>query len=170
LAKCRDFSRDLDWFFAGQITHSRRHHCVRFLENIPRGELIKTGGFSQQALSRTDYYTRMSRCKIVPCPGGPVTPDTIRVAEALEAGCVPIVDSKPGNRSEYPGGYWNYVLKQTPPFTVLDEWWQLPNLMQEELARFPQRQQELQIWWANYKRSMQDWLRQDIEELRSRCE
>ena len=169
LAKCRDVNRDLDWFFAGQVTHSRRHHCVKFLDRIPNGTLVKTAGFSQ-GLSREEYYRTLRRCKIAPCPGGPVTPDTIRVAEALEAGCVPLVDMKPGNRGQYPNGYWKYVLKQDPPFRVVNEWFELPVAMQEELAAFPQKTLKLQEWWANYKRSMQDWLRQDIEELRTRCE
>jgi hypothetical protein len=161
--------KDLDWFFAGQITHSRRHHCCHFLEAMPRGILVKTEGF-YQGLPHDEYFRNMVRCKVVPCPAGPVTPDTIRLAEALEAGCVPIADNKPGNRSDYPSGYWPFVLKQTPPFHILNEWSLLPETMRSELARWDERNRELQIWWQNYKASMYDWLREDIATLRGRCE
>lgn len=169
LTKVQGIPRNLDWFFAGQVTHSRRHHCVHFLENIPRGVLVKTEGF-YQGLPHDEYFRYMASCKVVPCPAGPVTPDTIRLAEALEAGCVPIADDKPGNRSEYPSNYWSYVLKQVPPFVILKEWSLLPDIMRHELAVWHAKSFELQVWWKNYKSSMQDWLRQDIEELRSRCE
>jgi len=156
--------RPLDWFFAGQVTHGRRTQCVEQLRKMPNGLLFETPGF-WQGLPRPEYYQSLSRARIVPCPSGPATPDSMRVAEALEAGCVPLVDGT-CSRQNYPSGYWNFVLKSAPPFRIVDNWSELPRIMAEELAKWPNNRNELMVWWKEYKRSMSDWLREDLEYLR----
>jgi len=160
----RSVDRPFDWFFSGQVTHGRRTACVQQLRQMKGGLLNETPGF-WQGLERSEYYRRMSQAMIIPCPSGPATPDTMRVAEALEAGCVPLVD---GNCSlaNYPEGYWNFVLKSPPPFRIVDDWSKLPQIMDEELAKWPANRDALTQWWVEYKRSMSDWLREDWAALR----
>lgn len=166
----RSVDRPLNWFFAGQVNHSRRYQCASQLEKRSDGFLLQTQGF-WQGLTRADYYGRMSSAKIVPCPAGPVTPDTIRMAEALEAGCVPIIDPKPGARV-FPSGFWDYVLGEKPPFPMIYEWSELPRVMDEQLAQWPANRDRCLEWWIRYKQRMIDWMREDIETLQRRtgCE
>ena len=169
LRKLEGTLKDTDWFFSGQISHSRRHLCAHFMQNVPNGDFNRTVGFNQ-GFDRAEYFQRMARAKIVPCPAGPATPDTIRLAEALESGCIPIADDVPGTRTSYPLSYWRYVLKQEPPFPVLTDWADAPNIVAREVAAFPEKTLKLQAWWIEYKRNMQDWLRSDIKELKAKCE
>jgi hypothetical protein len=169
LKKLENTQKTVDWFFSGQISHSRRHLCAQFMQNVPNGIFNRTAGFNQ-GLARSEYFSQMAKAKIVPCPGGPATPDTIRLAEALESGCIPIADDVPGTRARYSRSYWRYVLKQEPPFPILTDWAEAPSIVAKEIAAFPERITKVQAWWKEYKRSMQDWLRSDIEELRKQCE
>ena len=168
LRKLEGTLKDTDWFFSGQISHSRRHLCAHFMQNVPNGDFNRTVGFNQ-GFDRAEYFQRMARAKIIPCPAGPATPDTIRLAEALESGCIPIADDVPGTRN-FPLGYWRYVLKQEPPFPVLTDWAQAPSIVAAEVATFPEKIIRLHVWWTEYKRSMRDWLQSDIEELKQKCE
>ena len=156
--------RPLDWFFAGQVTHGRRQMCMAQLRGMSGGRLFETPGF-WQGMPRDIYYKNMTLAKVVPCPSGPATPDSMRVAEALEAGCVPIVDAL-CSRGNYPLGYWDTVLKQKPPFRLIEDWTTLPQVMAEELAKWPANRDTLVQWWLAYKNSMCDWLREDVKALR----
>ena len=163
----RSVDRPLDWFFAGQVNHPRRYECCEQLERLPNGVLLKTLGF-WQGLPRAEYYEKMASAKVIPCPAGPVTPDTIRMAEALEAGCVPIIDDTPGARA-FPKGFWPYVLGENPPFPVISDWSDLPRVMAEQLAQWPANRDKCLDWWLKYKKSWVTNMQNDIEELR-KCE
>jgi hypothetical protein len=132
---------------------------------MPNGLLHETPGF-WQGLERSEYYIKMSQAKIIPCPSGPVTPDTIRLSEALEAGCLPIADGtcpRPG----YPAnGYWQYVLGCNPPFPIIYDWTTLPEVMRRELEQWPRNRDTAVAWWREYKRSMHAWIPEDLTILR----
>lgn len=158
--------RPLNWFFSGQVNHSRRYQCVEQLARRNDGFLMSTAGF-WQGLTRPEYYAKMISAKLVVCPAGPVTPDTLRMAEALEAGCVPIIDPKPGARV-FPDGFWPYVLGENPPFAIVQNWTDLPRIMDEELAKWPENKFKCMEWWQKYKKSWQEWMVSDIQELQRR--
>jgi hypothetical protein len=119
-------ARDLDWFFSGQITHSRRTNCAKALERLVEpGKLVRTPSFTA-GLPHDEYYRLMASAKVVPCPSGAVSLDSFRVYEALEAGCLPVVDNMtPSGRQR---GYWNTVLSGVTMPSV-DDWDRLPLLM-----------------------------------------
>lgn len=160
-------NRPLNWFFAGQVNHSRRCQCCAQLEKRFDGFLLKTNGF-WQGLTRQDYYDKMVSAKLVISPEGPVTPDCLRMAEALEAGCLPIIGDKPGARV-FPNGFWPYVLGENPPFPVVSDWATLPKIIDEELSKWPKNRDIAFKWWQNYKLNMQKWLIEDIQELQNKC-
>src|SRR5882672_3101976 len=91
--------KNLDVYFAGQITHKRREQAVvamrSFEEANPeaRVKIVETAGF-RQGETPEEYYSNLASAKVAPCPSGPETNDTFRVYEALEAMAVPIVDTK----------------------------------------------------------------------------
>lgn len=163
--------RTLDWFFAGQINHPGRKQCVTQLKMIPCGFLHESPAF-WSGLSRAEYFQKLASCKIAPCPSGAATPDTIRLAEALEAGCVPIAEDKwpptfpRKNFSPGKTGYWRYVLGEEPPFPILNEWHQLPPIYDQVMCEWPENQRRLQSWWADYKQKMWRWLTEDVNAVR----
>jgi hypothetical protein len=94
------YNRPVDYFFAGQLTHSRRHGLKRELDTLEEfhdnnhleGVVHYSEGFTQ-GLPPEYYYKGLASAKVVPCPSGAINPESFRMFEALEAGCVPVVDA-----------------------------------------------------------------------------
>jgi hypothetical protein len=160
-AKKKNFGpREFDWSFMGQITHTRRHTCALAAKDIPYGKFLATPGFSQGA-SREEYYDVMTRSKLVLCPSGPCTPDSFRFAEALEAGCIPIVDGLTPDRY-YPRGYWTYVLGMDLPFPLIYEWSTLPHVIEFWLKHWKANAAACGSWWVHQKAEWVKQLREDL--------
>jgi hypothetical protein len=154
--------RDLDWVFAGQVTHRRRWECVAALERMDWGGIeIRTRGYCQ-GVSIQEYYSLLNRALIVPCPSGPFSQDAARPWEALCMGAVPILDDLSPTRTE--AGFWKAVLGEHPLPTVTD-WNILPQLIAEIKADWPRINDRCQKWWENYQADFNTWLARDIEEL-----
>lgn len=143
--------------FSGQITHERRVQLAEseIADGRPDFYFNPTKGFTQ-GLGREDYYQLMVDTCAVPCPSGPVTLDSFRAFEALEAGAVPILDLKcPVDQDGIQ--YWN---------AVLGEWFPLPRLRSwhgvSGAIYFAQRHAEYRnnvfAWWQLHKRK----LKQDL--------
>lgn len=140
--------KSLDWFFAGQVNHKRREDCCKVLRTLANGVLLETSGFLQ-GFSRQQYLSYMATCKIAPCPSGVASPDSFRMCEALELGCVPVVDGL----SPRPGydGFWEYVLGEKPPFPVIVDWNEFPKILEEQLSLWPTNVEACKKWWSEYK-------------------
>lgn len=161
--------RAQDWFFAGQVNHDRREQCAHelrlFKENglFPNGTLITTDGFGKEALSQHNYCRQLATTKIVLCPSGIETPDTFRLYEALEAGCLPVVDAF-ATRNQAPG-FWNYLFGENVPFPIVDYWDKLPALMPELLRDYPHNANKAFAWWQGKKRALHNKLIDDIKDI-----
>ena len=156
-------TKELDWVFMGQVTHSRRQECVEQLRNMPNGYLLESEGFTQ-GLKPEEYNEKMSQAKIVPCPSGPVTPDNFRLHEALELGCIPIADEITGN-GEHWKGYWEWIFGEPVPFPVIEDYESLPGYINDCLDKFPQLNNECQAFWMRYKDKLRLQIQGDIMKL-----
>lgn len=164
--------RDLNFSFLGQVTHERRSAMIEALgpyldEGVRTGRIGKchilgTHGFTEGE-PREKYYEIMVRSKIVLCPSGPCTPDSFRFAEALEAGCVPIVDNLTP-KPDYPGGYWDYIFKPVNlfPFPVVNFWENVSNVIDHVLPRFDEISLECKFWWQQQKELMIATMKEDL--------
>lgn len=141
--------KKLPWFFSGQINHKGREDLVSVLRNLSGGKLIETERFSQ-GLEYSEYIKWMNLASIVPCPGGRASPDSFRTYEALELGCIPIVDNK---------NWWPILCDV--PFPVLDDWSTLPDLI-TNLKDRPEVNNKCQAWWIAWKRQMRYDLEDDL--------
>ena len=161
-------NRELDYFFAGQITHARREQCRDavdiYKEQNPNGEFIATDGFGKEAIDQTGYAIKLAQSKIVFCPSGPESPDSFRVYEALEAGCIPIVDAFATNNQDW--GFWKYLFDEDTPFPVISYWSKLPEVMSELLKDYPDNANRVFAWWLNYKRKLKYKLYDDVKIIR----
>lgn len=163
LSSIGDIHRTYDWYFAGQVNHERRTECAKALSTMFHGKFCPTSGF-WQGLGRDEYYTNMRMAKVIPCPSGPLTPDSFRFAEAMEAGCIPILDAY---ALDHVRGYWTVVFG-THPFRVIENWSYLPEMVQAVIDNFDEEQKKTQLWWKQYKQAMQTvWLSQDLISLRA---
>lgn len=154
--------RHLNWFFSGQVTHSRREECVQQLRLLTGGILNETKGFAQ-GLPAADYFNLMSQSKIVPCPSGPCSVDSFRLYEALECGCVPIVDNCTPGRDDT--GIWQKLFGQSFPMPQVNDWTMLPTIMNEELHAWPANAEKYSAWWKEVKLNLVKNMEADLNEL-----
>lgn len=160
--------KDVDWFFAGQVNHARRDQCVHELRLLkeggnPNGVLIETDGFGKEVMPYFQYMKQMSQSKIVLCPSGIESPDNFRLYEALEAGCLPIVDAFSTNNQSF--GFWRYLLGDDIPFPIVNYWDVLPKILPELLKGYPENANRAFAWWQLKKREIKYKLLDDVKEL-----
>lgn len=142
-AKMTKSKKDVDWFFAGQVNHESRRLMVENVKDIPNGELHISGGFAQ-GLDHEEYCKLMSRSKIVLCPNGNISPDSFRLYEALEAGCIPIVES---------AYFWNNMFKNIP-FPVVNDSLTWKNAINLVLKDYHLYKQNVDKWWKTTKENI----------------
>lgn len=154
-----------DWSFAGQVTHERRQQAAAAMREMPGGRLVETDRFldDERGLSRFDYVDLLAASKVVPCPSGPETPDTFRGWEALEAGALPILDDRTP-RGDRPG-YWRRVIGDDAPIPRIDDWSDLPHLVEHLVAGWPMNAVHASAWWQQYKRRLAWRMQDDLAEL-----
>jgi hypothetical protein len=161
--------KTVDWFFAGQVNHERREQCVQELTylvdsgEVPNGVMVKTYTFGEEKMAYEDYMRQMSQSKIVLCPSGIESPDNFRLYEALEAGCLPVVDAF-STKNKYPG-FWRYLFGDDIPFPIVDYWDVLPRLMPQLLRDYPNNANACFSWWQQKKREIKYRLIDDVKEL-----
>lgn len=160
--------KEIDWSFAGQITHERRQKAAKQMRKLLKDErytgvLEETKGFTE-GLVRQEYYELLAKSKIVICPSGPETPDTFRFYEALEAGCVPIVDDMIPTDEEKTH-YWNNFFGDDLPFPILTDWKKLKELFINYNDRFPNVNNRVFSWWQQKKKELEYKIKADIEYL-----
>jgi len=147
--------KTIDWFFSGQMTHSRRYYCVNQLRKLDNGYMLTSDHFTG-GLSQDEYYQKMLSAKVVPCPSGPVTPDTFRLFEALELGCVPIADNE--TRTSDWSGFWEWLFDGPVPFPCINDYDDLPGYIDDCVKQYPALNNECQSWWlrkqSDYKRQI----------------
>jgi hypothetical protein len=145
-------SRPNVWSFAGDPNKTTRRAMLNAMQLIGGGDEHLTSGFnSSDSLSTNDYREMMNRSIFIPCPQGFINLDSFRVYEALEAGCIPIVEQKPGFDyfAELLGPY---------PFPSVFHWDEavtlVKHLLQHGLAE--PMASSCQRWWRRYKISLRD--------------
>ena len=96
----------------------------------------------------------LSSTKFIPCPNGFVHPETYRVYEALECGCIPIVENA-----------YNYYDRLFPnnPFVKIDKWQEAKLLINEwKETQVLKKQSECTVWWNKYKDKLQNFVKEKI--------
>ncbi len=84
------------WSFAGDAKKISRGEMLAAMNSLEGGFTHLTEGFgTTDALSTEAYRALLDDTLVVPCPGGWSNLETFRVYEALEAGCIPIVEQRP---------------------------------------------------------------------------
>ena len=153
--------RDLEWCFAGQVTHERRRQLVAALLDVPHGLLLASDRFAMGV--EPDAYARLlGRARVVPCPGGPQHPETFRLYEAIEAGAVPLVE-----RSTADGRDWTWLWERLgiPAGLTVDSWDGVGTIIGSEPEGGWQRAaNRLQAMWAwrSYDLAAQVRVRLDV--------
>jgi len=111
------------------------------------------------------YSALMEDSVFAPCPAG-MSPETIRLYDALELGCIPVSLSHPFLLSKKALGALGPV-----PFPLLESWSQLPGFLADMKARFardPGEMVDLQTecidWWGDMKRFVRGQIAKRLQE------
>jgi hypothetical protein len=151
--------KTLDWFFAGQVTHERRRQCVEALRNLPGGILLETAGFTE-GLPPDEYMGQMMRAKVVPCPSGPVHVETFRMYEALQAGAIPICDTR---TPKGPRRFWDWYPLPLLPLT--EDWKGIGDVISGLVTEWPASANLMGAAWAYHRHDLRRRFRDDIANL-----
>ena len=95
-----------------------------------------------------------SSTEFVPCPNGFFHPETYRLYEALECGCVPIVENA-----------YKYYERLFPnnPFIKVDKWIEAKSVIKNwEDDQIKKKQKECKTWWDGYKINLQKLIKNKI--------
>ncbi len=145
------FARRYTWSFAGQITKSTRRAMIGNMIRIPKYHIHQTSAFaSADCLSIEEYRDLMLDSIFVPCPRGNWNVDSFRIYEALECGCIPIVE-------KISFDYFEKLFGKSYPFPSIDNWNQAPELINRLVSdprQLEQLRQECYTWWSEYKKEM----------------
>lgn len=133
------------WSFMGTIwPGGSRGAMVEAFEPIQPHFLHRTGGFNASTVPRQQYREILGDTVFVPCPPGDRTVETFRLYEALEAGCIPIVDD---------AEYYRALFGEVPFISGPD--WRAAAARIEALRGQPSELAELaencQSWWRDQK-------------------
>jgi hypothetical protein len=135
------------WSFAGDRKKLTRAAMMAAMQTLPGGAWHLTEGFgTADSLSTDAYRALLDDTLVVPCPGGWSNLETFRVYEALEAGCIPIVERRPGF------DYFADLLGPHPIPTVMD-WQEAPAMIRawQSAGREEATRRACVAWWQDYK-------------------
>ena len=137
------------WGFAGDFNKTTRRVMLEAMRQVGEGaEHLTDRWESPEALSVVDYRAFMDRILFAPCPKGFVSIDSFRLFEALEAGCIPIVERKgPGLEDYYMAAFGPH------PIPTVAEWSEAPGLVRGIMARGEAEsvRQACFNWWQAHK-------------------
>jgi hypothetical protein len=145
--------RQIPGFFAGSFHPDHlNHERQRLLDIVQREKLpFLMVGTSRFGIGMTPatYGGFLGNSKFALVPGG-VSPETIRLYDALEHGTIPIVLESPFIESNEALGALG-----VPPLVLLDNWSSLPkafrHLMQIPPSRLEDRRRGILDWWTRFK-------------------
>lgn len=146
------FEQKARWTFAGQITTPKRKAMAQALRERHDGYLAESPGFTQGLEPRL-YMEKLARARLAPCPPGAVKPDSFRFYEALEMGCVPILDKNDAV-------YWRQLFGKPPPVRYTDGWDKINDVIDvpPDLAQ----NNRVFAWWQRTKHDMQEAFLDDL--------
>ena len=146
--------------FLGWLNNEKSFQNERMRFSIAAKEcknlrLLSSNGFAS-GLNTSLYAATMEDSIFAPCPAGN-SPETIRLYDALESGCIPIT-----LHHDFISSPLALASIGQPPFPILKSWDQLPSFlagMSDQLRTDPSSitllQQETVQWWTNFKISLQ---------------
>ena len=146
--------RKYKWAFTGTPHKSSRHDLLfQFSETKPFF-CHKTHKFNEKIISVDEMSDIFSLTEFMPCPNGFFHPETYRLYEALQCGCIPIVENA-----------YNYYERLFPdnPFIKVDKWAEaLPIIKGWGSDQVKKKQKDCKEWWNSYKIELQETVKNKV--------
>ena len=141
-------NRKYKWAFTGTPHKSSRHDLLFQFSEIKPHFCHKTQKFDVKTISVDEMNEVLSSTEFIPCPNGFFHPETYRLYEALESGCIPIVEST-----------YNFYDRIFPnnPFIKINRWVEAKEFLNNwNKEKINSKSLECKLWWKNYKNKIQD--------------
>ena len=135
------------WSFLGQIYSTRKHMLINLLNFKPSFLHVTEKFMSNSSIPSMKAKEIYMDSWFAPCPFGFINPDTFRIMEVLEAGCVPIVQKMPFI------DYYKYIFGDHP-FIVVKNWKEINKIISNYTSNpdsLESKQKEVFDWYKNFK-------------------
>ena len=146
--------RKYKWSFTGTPHKSSRHDLLFQFSEIKPFYIHKTEKFDKKIISVDEMNELLSSTEFIPCPNGFFHPETYRLYEALECGCIPIVENA-----------YKYYDRLFPnnPFIKIDRWIEAkPIINGWGNDQIEKKREECSSWWTNKKNEIQNFIESKI--------
>ena len=146
--------REYKWSFVGTPHKTSRHDLLFQFSDIKPSFSHKTQKFDQKIISVSEMSEILSSTEFMPCPNGFVHPETYRLYEALECGCIPIVENA-----------YKYYDRLFPnnPFIKVDKWVEAKFIVNNwSEKKIKEKSEECTIWWKEYKNKLKNSIQNKI--------
>ena len=150
-----EINRKYKWAFTGTPHKSSRHDLLFQFSDIKPFFCHKTERFDRKNISVDEMSKILSSTEFIPCPYGFFHPETYRLYEALECGCIPIVESA-----------YNYYDRLFPdnPFIKIEKWSDAKSIVKGwESDQIKKKREECKVWWDSEKKTIQDFIKNKID-------
>jgi len=147
-------NRKYKWAFTGTPHKSSRHDLLFQFSSIEPNFCHKTEKFDKNIISVEEMNNVLSSTEFIPCPNGFFHPETYRLYEALQTGCIPIVENA-----------YRYYDRLFPdnPFIKIDKWSEAkPIIKGWESNQIKQKREECQVWWNKEKNIIQELIKNKV--------
>jgi hypothetical protein len=158
------------WCFAGNPGKPSRLAMLAAMQPVAGGFLYGSNAVNPRAptdaeragphppLDLARYAQALSGAVFALCPAGWENLDSFRVCEALEAGCIPIVERR---------GTYDYFqnLFGRHPMPAIDRWNEAPGLiaaLRADAATLEERRRACASWWQSYKADLAARVRSEV--------
>ena len=149
--------RKYNWNFLGTIHGASRHDLIFQNRNIEPNYVNITKKFGgQNSLSAAEYYKIMANTKFVLVSHGYFHPETYRLYEALESGCIPIIEN--------PHNFFDTFLPNNPIIKIKlwKEASQIINELNNDKTKILNMSKSIKKWWNEHKLSIRKKIKEKI--------
>jgi hypothetical protein len=143
-------TRKYAWSFAGETRRASRPEMVNALKDIGAQRCHSTDSGSPDHLTPSAYRAVLEDSVFAPSPMGRLNLECFRLYEALECGCIPIVEKRASL------DYFTSLLGPHPLISIR-QWSQASTLIKEwsgDPERLDAVQSEISSWWQAKKQSL----------------
>ena len=142
--------RKYKWAFIGTPHKSSRQDLLYQLSSIKPSFCHKTEKFNEKIINIDKMSEILSSTEFLPCPNGFVHPETYRLYESLECGCIPIVENA-----------YKYYDRLFPdnPFLKVDRWKDASNFIKKfKDIDIEKKSKDCEEWWKKYKNKLKNFI------------
>ena len=149
--KINILKKNYKWSFLGTTHGSSRYDLLDKHKKIKPNFINLTAEFSgKKSMNTDDYYKILNNSVFAPIPHGYFHPETYRLYEALEVGCIPIIEN--------PFKFFDDFLPNNPLPSVNS--WEDSSII---IKKYLENKKELEVlgkkiqdWWIHHKENLKE--------------